>query len=449
MTGHASSSRTVQPDRLAIGLLGVLMTVVTLSGGASFPDVVGQAVVRTAALFALSAALCLGLRFAVAPYRAPLLLLLAMIVFVALQLVPLPPALWLALPGRKAFDVAPLLPEVTSAWRPAAIVPEAAWNALFALFVPASVMLALSTVPERQIPFTVPLLVAMVVLSSAVATLQFAGGSFENPLINDRAGFVSGLLANRNHQALFLGIGVVTAMQWGATRPFLQIRAAIAALLVVWFVLMILATGSRAGLLVGGTALAGGGLLVGAALRRSGLRPTRRQMLTGAALIVIVLTSLVTISLLVGRSESIDRLSQYTIGEDMRVRALPVVLDLIKTYMPVGAGQGGFAVLFKAVEPDALLKPTYFNRAHNDFLEVALEGGVIGVVLLATALIWFAVQGWRVWRLPPTQNVQRARLGTIIILLVLLASTTDYPARTPLIMSVIAIASSWLVRARA
>lgn len=448
---HAAPARSIAKPGLAAGLLGALIVLATLAGGASSPGTLGQVVIRAGAMLLAAVAVGAGLKFDVAGYRGPVLLVSAAIVLAAVQLVPLPPGLWRALPGRAAFDLSAVLPELATAWRPAAIVPGAAWNALFSLTVPACALLLLLATPRAQLQHMVPLLVAMVGLSSVVAALQFAGGGLNNPLINERLGFASGLLANRNHQALFLAIGVAAAMQWGAVRPFIQIRAVAAGAVAAWFVLMILATGSRAGLMLGLVALLGGSALVLSAARRAGARVPRRTALLFGVLAVVGLAGIVSVSLYAGRSESITRLNEAVIGEDMRVRALPVVLDMMRTYMPLGAGQGGFATLFKAAEPDTLLKPTYFNHAHNDFLEVPIEAGLPGILLLIAALLWFGKRSWRAWRLSPDGEAQRARLGSVILLLVLLASIADYPARTPLIMVVLVLAAGWLSidRARA
>ena len=116
--------------------------------------------------------------------------------------------------------------------------------------------------------------------------------------------------------------------------------------------------------------------------------------------------------------------------------------------LPAGAVQGGVAWLFMAVEPEALLKPTYFNHAHNDYLELLIEGGLAGAAILAAALAWWARAAWRAWRLPAGGEALRARLGAIVVLLVLMASATDYPARTPLVMATLALAAGWLSAAR-
>ncbi len=440
----AASRRSTERPALATLLLAAMLTLATLTGGASFPDTLGQAVVRTGSMLLVAIAIGSTQRFDLRSYRNLGFILAAAILIVLLQLVPLPPALWRALPGRAWFDIGAGVPAVADAWRPAAIVPDGARNALFALIVPTCTLLLVATVPRRELKLVVPFLVAMVGLSSVLAAMQFAGSTFDNPFINERLGFASGLLANRNHQALFLAIGIVAALHWATTRPLAPWRVAAGGITVLWFALMILATGSRAGLMLGLVALLAGTVLGISVARRAGLRLSRRMAFLVGVAGVLVCVGLVAASLYAGRSASLDRLNDAVIGDDMRIRALPVVLEMVRTYLPLGAGQGGFATLFAVVEPDRLLKPTYFNHAHDDFLELLIESGIPGALLLIAALAWFARRTWIVWRHTPDGDTLRGRLGSIIIALVLLASFTDYPARTPIIMVVLVVAAAWL-----
>src|SRR3546814_14825252 len=79
----------------------------------------------------------------------------------------------------------------------------------------------------------------------------------------------------------------------------------------------------------------------------------------------------------------------------MRARGLPTVLSMIAAYFPAGAGFGGFDPIFRLHEPFRLLKPTYFNHAHNDFLEVVLDGGLPAALLLLVAIGWYAIASIR------------------------------------------------------
>lgn len=128
----------------------------------------------------------------------------------------------------------------------------------------------------------------------------------------------------------------------------------------------------------------------------------------------------------------------------MRSRGLPTVLSMIRTYFPAGTGMGSFDPMFRLHEPFILLKPSYFNHAHNDWLEIALDAGVPGMLVLLVAMGWWVWASVAAWRAEPSSGRERARLGSSLLLLVMVASAFDYPARTPMIMAMVAVAAAWL-----
>ena len=100
--------------------------------------------------------------------------------------------------------------------------------------------------------------------------------------------------------------------------------------------------------------------------------------------------------------------------------------------------------MFRMHEPNDLLKLSYFNHAHNDYLEIALNAGLAGIVLLASAIGWWLVNSIRVWRRTSLSNSRLGRSGSAMLLLILVASAFDYPARTPLIMAMVVAAAMWM-----
>lgn len=430
---------------LPLILFVFLLTTVWIAGGASRADVPGQVVVR-----ALASALCiLTLLFGPHPsrseFRPVLILLVAALAVTLAQLVPLPEGLWQALPGRAFFSEAAALSGQSQPWRPWSIEPAGTLNAAMSLIVPFGTLMLfaqLSATDRARIP---GLLLIFIAVAMVVGLLQFSSTRIENPLINGSVGVVSGPLANRNHFALLIATGCLLAPIWAFSRADRAApRAMLAAGLVVLFFLTILATGSRAGLLLGpiGAVL---GLLISARATRRALRHRARWVLPALiACIFSVIAVCVLLAVLAGRAESIDRLVATEEGQEMRFRGLPVVLKMIGNYFPSGTGSGSFDPLFRIHEPLAVLKPTYFNQAHNDFLDVALSCGLPGLLLLLAALVWWAWASIKAWRNLANRRSMLPPLGSAMLLLVIIASIIDYPARTPLMMAVIVIAASWL-----
>ena len=62
-------------------------------------------------------------------------------------------------------------------------------------------------------------------------------------------------------------------------------------------------------------------------------------------------------------------------------------------YLPFGAGLGAFDTVFRSVEPLAELDPTYFNQAHNEYLETWLEAGWSGIALIIAGVVVIEMSG--------------------------------------------------------
>lgn len=423
---------------LSFALLVVLMTVLVVAGGASRESVAGQVLVRIAAFLVLVIQVLFGPRpVTTTDVKGPLLILAAVIALTSIQLVPLPPTLWRVLPGREAVE------EIagTGVWRSWSFVPGATVNALVSLAVPVAVLVTATALSKDEKCWLPGLCLLAVTIEMLLGLVQFSGVAFDNPLINDTPGGISGTFANRNHFALFLALGCVIIPVWMfRDGRRLGWRGSVGLGLLLLFVLMILASGSRAGLAAGGLAV-----LIAAVLSlrglRSELRNAPRWVLPGVMIVVgVIIASFLLASVAAGRAISVQRSLVVDIEQDLRSRALPTVWSMTSATFPAGNGVGAFDPMFRASEPSALLKPSYFNQVHNDFVDVPLSSGLPGLLLLGAALTWWAVASVRAWR----NRTMLPRLGSAILLLIMLASAFDYPARTPIMMAMIVLAMIWL-----
>lgn len=430
--------RGLKRPHLAQVLFWTFLLFLLLAGGASREDAVGQIVIRSCAFGLLIAHIILGQQSSIKSVWQPWLIVSCSIILPLCQMV-----IPMTHPVLLPYDHLSNLEGATSkVW---SLVPGATLNAAISMTVPLAMLALMTSLPEDGKRGTVSALIVLVGISVLWGLIQFSGVVISNGLINDTPGQVSGNFANRNHFALFIAIGCVLLPSWAfdTKRPSAS-RMPLAVGLMLVFILTIMATGSRSGLLLCGIAiLVGIGLAWGRlrAAMAGGPRWLFPGLMIGLALVVSLVIGL---SIAADRANSIQRIVAVDTGQDMRSRGLPTVLYLIGQYWPLGDGFGGFDQVFRMHEPDGLLKPTYFNHAHNDFLEIILDGGIFGGLLLVGALLWWAYASAMVfWRGAGAAGV-RGRLGSAIILLVLIASVFDYPARTPMIMALLAVAAVWL-----
>jgi O-antigen ligase len=117
--------------------------------------------------------------------------------------------------------------------------------------------------------------------------------------------------------------------------------------------------------------------------------------------------------------------------------------------MPFGSGLGTFQPVYQQFEPTSLLSTIYLNQAHNEPMQLAIEGGLPAIFLLLSFLGWWLQAV--VQTTGQKTSVSRRALGTAMVvgsLILLLSSLVDYPLRTPLLSSFFAIACVELLRSR-
>lgn len=425
---------------MLVALFGILW----MFGGASRIDVLGQTIARFFAVLFLVFFVASRTPVNWKVIRPGLIVLAASVTLLLVQLLPLPPEIWLSLPGRAAFAEAAEIADSPQPWRPISVSPAGTWNSLWSLLVPATIFVLASNLNEAQHWRIASLIILMALAGSVLALAQFAGINVYIPFINHLDGGVSGNFANRNHFALFLAIAFACTLTWGfRDTPSGKWRSIAAISVLPFFVLVVLATGSRAGIILLVSAFLLSALLVRRSFRKSMGAYSARIRFALASGLIGVLAGIVLLSVYFGRAASVERALELTAIDDLRSDIAPVALGLAYDFFPVGSGFGTFDPIFRIAEPDGMLSLFYVNLAHNDWIQVVIEGGLIGGVILACSVAWVLRASFRAWR-TDTSHAMLARLGAIIIFLVMFASIPDYPARTPLMMGVLAISVVWL-----
>lgn len=440
------------PERARLVVLLVVLALCAFGGGSSFPNAQSLLYLRPAAVLSIVALLLIPGPTDFRSVRVPFILLGCLALVIAAQLIPLPPDLWLSLPGRARYAEAAAAVGLPQPWRPLSVTPDMTWNSLVSLIVPAALLTGFATIRHDQREWLVTPVLVIIGISTVLAVAQYVAKSNDALYLYRTAieGIPVGLFANRNHQALLLACAFPLLRVWvlmaeGDVQKATA-RAWIALAIGVVLFPLILATGSRAGTALAIFALIATLLIV--PRRRSGEADRAASHVQLLRIAVPILALLVMSAVFYfGRAVSLDRLvMREGITSDLRFEFIPVVVEITREFLPWGSGFGSFDPVFRTFEPDSQLQEQFVNRAHNDLLELAMTGGIPALGVLGAFLFWY---GWRSIEAlrgaaGGCRSIATARLGALMIAMMFLASIVDYPLRTPLMGALFTIACGWI-----
>ena len=429
-------------------LVAFIVLAMALGGGGS-PSPLPEMLLEWAALTVLAGVALLDRHDAPWPRQA-LVFAIALLALPALQLVPLPPAIWQALPGREIEDAALKLVQAGHRWMPWTLSPPRTLASLLALIVPVTTVVATAFASPRGRTIALTAIAAMTLLSAAIGAGQLAGGPhsalrfYAASHVEDLTGFQ----ANRNAEAdvLLVGLFALAALAYGNPRRLRQGGAVACAAVAVLLGGAVLLTASRAGIallvVATGVAALGVGLRPSAQAWRARMRPHAMLGLSGA-----VLATVAGLAWAVAGNPVLGRIGQrFAGGSEPRPEIWRDTLFAIGQYWPWGSGIGTFVPVFVAAERLEAVNSSYPNRAHNDFLELTLESGAPGLALLAI-LAGLLTWRWVIrWRAGPTP-MERAELyfGAATLVLIGLHSSVDYPLRSMALAALAGVASGLIL----
>lgn len=383
-------------------LLGFCLLACLLVGGATqrgvLVDAILQSIVIAGSAFALMSAQMAK------PMRAGIVLLVLILALGIMQLLPLPlslleivrPAGLLPFAGgdpSAAYDAAPV----------SLAVSRTIEATIFAL-VPVIFFIAAASLPQDKFADLLPFFVIGFVCNLIAGGLQysFSTGATLGDLLG--YGVMVGMFANVNHFSTLVFSSLPLIVYFG----FFHGRVAIATLLLILTFLVLLAGGSRAGILIGLCVVA----ISVASLIWRGRVGTIAMVVLFASLVVYGYGALVQIG-----SQQLD--------PDFGRREFALTTwTAIQDNWVLGTGFGTFDLVYPAYEKRDMVHALYVNHAHNDFLELLLEGGAGAMVIFAVYVAMVVARAVQVYNRP----LQRLALLSIVV--ILLHSIVDYPLRT-------------------
>lgn len=355
------------------------------------------------------------------------------------QLVPLPPSLWQHLPGRSGQVVALDLVQAADTWRPLSLSPHRTVASLLCAVAALAMLIITSTLDVSARWGMIAVSASAGLMTMLVGAVQMQGTA-ENPLrfFHPDQHWLTGFQANRNSTADLILIAML------ATTALIRFRA------VHWITLLagnatlavgLFLTGSRTGLALVLPLVAFQFLILRASEPLNWRKPAGRLAATFAGLAT-------ALALLREQRVVATVLGRFTLEREFRPELWRDAVYAGLQYWPAGSGQGTFVPVMIAAERLEVLDPTSPNRAHNDFLELAIEGGLPALIVLlaiGAVLVRAALHGLR--QGSAAQQVQ-VLFGSGALSLLCLHSLVDYPLRSMALAALAAVAAGMLFPAQ-
>ncbi len=366
-----------------------------------------------------------------------------------IHLTPLPPALWQNLPGRSAQVAALELVQAENSWRALSLSPARTLSSLLCLLSALALLIVTSTLSTAARWRLIAIIAGSGAATLVIGAAQIAGGTdsafrFYDPDMT----WLTGFQANRNSTAdlLLVAMLALAALVWNLREQGWQnllppLYAAGLFAGTVPLALALFLTGSRTGLL-----LLPPVLLLQVLLFQTGKGSNPARI--AAPFIAALTTAVIALALLRDNRMIAAVLERFKIEGEFRPELWRDGLFALGQYWPTGSGQGTFVPVMIAAERLEVVDPTLPNRAHNDFLELAIEGGLPALTVLAAIAAILVRTIWRGRQAGDPSARLQTLFGAAALCVFLLHSLVDYPLRSMALAAVAATAAGMLFPAK-
>ncbi|WP_421866565.1 O-antigen ligase family protein [Parvibaculum sp.] len=399
-----------------------------------------------------------GIAFPVARIRWPLILFGATAFWIAVQALPIAPA-GLADPIWAEASQALHTPLGASI----SVNPGATLTGLMRLLSYAAIFwLALQLGgPSREARLAVTSIALIGAAYALYGLVIYAMGN-ETVLIYSKTAYRSALSStfiNRNSFATFAGLALLAAVAWFVNgfrhlltikRPLRQRMAMIAetifgrgilrTLAVLALLMALVLTGSRAGVASG---LVGLFVLLLTFMRGNTLRLSHAVAIAGGIGLAVAAVLLVNGELLASRLATLDG----DASTRDRGTVYTATIEAIGSAPWTGTGFGTYREVFVAYRPEELSSTVLWDKAHQVYLENALELGIPAALCLNLSILLLAVEALRgLWR---RRDRTAPAIGVAATVLVAVHSLFDFSLQMPAVAAFyafilgIAVAGAW------
>jgi len=170
----------------------------------------------------------------------------------------------------------------------------------------------------------------------------------------------------------------------------------------------------------------------------------RRVLLWAAAFVALILPLLIPFGLV----DTAARFQSGSLSNDLRWQIARTTWGAALQFFPFGSGIGSFERVYQMFERSHEITNELVNNAHNDWLELLLEGGLPAGLIMGAWVIWLA--GKSVSPASVAADDRSAQplviAASVSLWLLALHSLAEYPVRTAALGTLFAFSCALLCR---
>jgi O-antigen ligase len=415
-----------------------------LTGGISLPSsqvIYFHSIISLLILsWALARLLSKGLPSHAAVFGAALAL--GALALVLMQLIPLPFSLWSNLPIRWIVIANDSALKLQPGNFPLSLTPENTRLTALALLPAIAAFFGALSLKTYEVTKCFFAIVACALLSAIFAFLQFFFGQSSALYFYEYSSNIGlGTFNNPNFFSaqIYTAIPLIAAItiSFRQKNKFGEVAVSFFSISLTVVLLAGLAlSGSRAGILLAMVAIFGSMVLVYKGLAAINFR-------NSAATISIMIFGF----FIIGQSSMVGllRLASDNNLAGGRVEILGNSIKILRETFPLGSGFGSFVPLYQMLETPQTVQPAIMNHVHNDWLELAIEGGAVAIFMEGCFLVLLCLLVVRIWFFTQSErNVLFQRSASLIVILLGIHSLVDFALRTPALLTLFAFAAGLL-----
>jgi len=405
-------------EELASWRLSILMAACCLLGGTSQPVLLGKLPLYLFSLLIIGWAVTSKKRDPLTSLISPIFVLGSLFVgLFLLYLIPLPPEIWTSLPGRRKVVEGFTLTESELPWLAISLTPEdtlaSIWNFLPPIAVALILILDLRVQEFRRA------LITIILVSFISVILGFLQLLISNKMLYiyefSNFGNAVGFFSNANHFAGFLAM--IFPICYYSSKNYLS---GFASINLVFLAIGILSTSSMTGYIL----LAYVFLLSIFCLQRG-----KKARLFTLVVALIGITALL-IDFFYLQKFGKQFIENFTLTKGLsRYEMYTTIFSIPDFPAFFGTGPGSFYDIYLLNENRNTMSTKFANQLHNDFLQITLELGFPGLIIMIVTSCW-AIYVLIAEALKGKNGDKLKLIGAISVSSILIASMPDYPLRT-------------------